>query len=278
MLPRPPRPYPRSVAHSNRALAFAAPPLILLIGAAALESLRLPAMLLLLFGVVASLLIERRSALVYGACLLVAVNLAWDSVTVPASLPGSGCADLLAPFAVHRAIGAALVLSCVVLVVRLMGAVPGDIGLRWTSRGVTLLSFAAIPALGAAAALLGPPLAEPFFGPVPSPTADLRAMAPALLFAIANASMEEAVYRGALLRWLKPTLGLASALAVQAFVFGLAHGVGTDFVGSPLPVMAATAAAGLGFGYLALRTGSLVLPIAIHVAFDISVYYGKACS
>ena len=87
--------------------------------------------------------------------------------------------------------------------------------------------------------------------------------------------MEEVAYRGALLRWLAPATGVLNALALQAFVFGLAHGVGTDFIGSPLPVMAATAAAGLLLGALALRTRSLLLPIAIHLALDIPVFYGK---
>ena len=41
--------------------------------------------------------------------------------------------------------------------------------------------------------------------------------------------------------------------------------------------MAATAAAGLILGALALRTRSLLLPIAIHVALDIAVFYGKVC-
>jgi membrane protease YdiL (CAAX protease family) len=90
--------------------------------------------------------------------------------------------------------------------------------------------------------------------------------------------MEEAAYRGALLRWLAPSVGLVSALALQAAVFGLAHGVGTDFIGSPLPVMAATAAAGLVLGALAIRTNSLLLPIALHIALDIPVYYGKVCA
>ena len=90
--------------------------------------------------------------------------------------------------------------------------------------------------------------------------------------------MEEVAYRGALLRWLTPVTGVVNALALQALVFGLAHGVGTDFIGSPLPVMAATAAAGLLLGALALRTRSLLLPIAIHLALDIPVFYGKVCS
>jgi membrane protease YdiL (CAAX protease family) len=105
----------------------------------------------------------------------------------------------------------------------------------------------------------------------------VSAVVPALLFAIANASMEEATYRGVLLRWVMRSHGPMLAMAVQAAAFGLAHGVGGAFAGSPLPVVAATAATGLAFGAIALRTGSLLLPIALHAALDIPIYYANAC-
>jgi len=75
------------------------------------------------------------------------------------------------------------------------------------------------------------------------------------------------------MRWRGPLV----AVAVQAAAFGLAHGVGGDFAGSPLPVMAATAAAGLALGAITLRTGSLLLPVALHAALDIPIYYANAC-
>lgn len=258
---------------------------IVLLAAAAFEPLRPAAMLFLLLGLSILVLWRSRTGrpavgdlLSFAGCLLVSVSLVWDSLGLPPSLPGgTSCADPLAPFALFRAVGAVVVLTCVVLVLRLVRAAPAEIGVRWPSRGWVVLSFAAVPAVGLAAVLIGPPLAEPFFGPVVPATADLRALVPALLFAIANASMEEAAYRGALLRWLTPTFGLAAAVALQAIVFGLAHGVGTDFVGSPLPVMAATTAAGLILGLLAIRTGSLLPVVAIHIALDIPVYYGRVC-
>jgi membrane protease YdiL (CAAX protease family) len=174
---------------------------------------------------------------------VVALNLAWGGVPLEA-VAGSdaACADRMAPFALLRVAAAVLVLASVGLVVRLARAAPADIGLRWPSRPIIVISLVVVPVVGAAAVLLGPPLAEPFFGPIALPTASLSSLIPALLFATANGTMEEVVYRGALLRWLTPVTGVASALALQAFVFGLAHGVGADFIGSPLPVMAATAA------------------------------------
>jgi membrane protease YdiL (CAAX protease family) len=270
----------------NRVSTVAALPLLLLVGAAAIESLRPPVMLLLLLSfVLAIVLAHGRDAVVpspaamaFAGCLVVALNLAWDGVPLSALLRGvTACADLMAPFAALRVVGALLLLACVGVIVRLLRGTPGEIGLRWPSRGWLVLSLAVVPIVGAAAILLGPRLAEPFFGPVSSLTVDPRGLVPAVGFALANASMEEVAYRGALLRWLTPVMGVTTALAFQALVFGLAHGVGTDFVGSPLPVMAATAATGLVLGALALRTRSLLFPIAIHVALDIPVFYGKVC-
>ena len=262
----------------NRATAIALLPLPLLIAAAAVESLRLPVLVALATGILAVLRTSRVAGLVWAACLLVAINLAWVGLRfVEATTPLTTCADRFWPFAGQRAVGAALVLVSAAIILGLVRVAPAEIGLRWPSRAATVLALAALPIVGVAAAFLGPTLARPFFGPVASPTTDIAGLAPALLFAVANASMEEVVYRGALLRWLTPVAGTASALALQAIVFGLAHGVGADFVGSPLPVMAATAAAGLLFGALALRTGSLALPIAVHIALDIPVFFGKVC-
>jgi membrane protease YdiL (CAAX protease family) len=264
----------------------AALPVLLLVAAAAFEILRVVVMVVLLAGLLASLAGRRGrpgwparpAVLAWAGCLVVSVNLAWDSIGLPTTLPsGANCTDLFSPFALLRAAGAIVVLGCLVVLVRLVGSTREEIGLRWPSRAWVIVSLAALPAIAIAAALIGPALAEPFFGRVPSAAADLGPLAPAAVFAIANSLMEEAAYRGALLRWLTPSIGLVSALALQAAVFGLAHGVGTDFIGSPLPVMAATAAAGLVLGALAIRTNSLLLPIALHIALDIPVYYGKAC-
>ena len=216
--------------------------------------------------------------LIYAGCFVVALNQAWGGVALATSAATpAACADRLAPFALLRLAGAVLVLTAVGAVLRLARAAAGEIGLRWPSRPWLVVSLAVVPTIGAVALLVGPQFAEPFFGPMSSPAADLRGLAFALVFALANATMEEVVYRGALLRWLMPLTGVAGAVVLQALVFGLAHGVGTDFVGSPLPVMAATAAAGMAFGVLALRTRSLLLPIAIHVALDIPVFFGKVC-
>lgn len=268
----------------NRVPASPLLPLFLLVAGAAVEWMRVPVLLLLLLGV-ASLVLARRSpdqragptVLVYAGCLVVALNMAWAGVPLGGSAEDLTCADRFAPFAILRVGGALLVLTFAWLIIRLVRADLADLGLRWPSRPWLVGSLVALPVIAAGAVLLGPILAEPFFGPISPMPADLLSLGPALAFAIANATMEEVAYRGVLLRWLAPVTGIASALALQGLVFGLAHGAGTDFIGSPLPVMAATAAAGLVLGALALRTRSLLLPIAIHVALDIPVFYGKVC-
>jgi membrane protease YdiL (CAAX protease family) len=125
--------------------------------------------------------------------------------------------------------------------------------------------------------VLGPPLSEPFFGPLPIRTGDLMAIVPAIVFAVANGVMEEVIYRGALQAWVARTAGAGTAIAAQAIVFGLAHGASQDFVGSPLPVVALMVAGGAIAGWIVVRTGSLAIPLALHVAVDIPLYYGNAC-
>jgi membrane protease YdiL (CAAX protease family) len=66
------------------------------------------------------------------------------------------------------------------------------------------------------------------------------------------------------------------AISVQAVGFGLAHG-GSDFLGPQLPVIAAMAAGGAIAAVIARRTGSLVLPIALHAAADIPMFLYAVC-
>ena len=99
---------------------------------------------------------------------------------------------------------------------------------------------------------------------------------PALVFATANGVSEELAYRGALMTWTARVTGTWTALVAQAVVFGLAHG-GPDVGGSPLVLMAVLGAGGFVAGWIALRTHSLLLPIAWHVALDLPLYAYLAC-
>jgi membrane protease YdiL (CAAX protease family) len=55
--------------------------------------------------------------------------------------------------------------------------------------------------------------------------------------------------------------------------------VGPDFL-NPLvavPVLVAVSAGGLIAGLIVQRTGSLLLPIVIHMALDVPLYYAFSC-
>ncbi|MEO8252706.1 MAG: hypothetical protein ABI578_09565, partial [Chloroflexota bacterium] len=148
--------------HLKQFPASAALPLLILVGAAAVEQLRLSAMLVLLLGLLVSLRVGRDATgrptvshvLVYAACLLVAITLVWDSLGLPASLPaGASCADLLSPFAIFRAAGAVVITTCLLLILRLTRGTPWELGLRWPSRTWVVASLVGLPAIGTAAAL-----------------------------------------------------------------------------------------------------------------------------
>ena len=69
---------------------------------------------------------------------------------------------------------------------------------------------------------------------------------------------------------------LAPALVGQAVVFGLAHS-GSDVIAYPLPLALAMGVGGLLAGVIAVRTRSLLIPIAVHVGFDLPIYFALAC-
>ena len=130
--------------------------------------------------------------------------------------------------------------------------------------------------LGPIGLILGASLARPFFGTFELDLSRPAFLVPALVFAIANGVMEELAYRGALLGWTSRVTGTWVALVGQAVVFGLAHG-GADVGGSPLVLMLALGAGGFIAGLIALRTRSLLVPIAWHVALDLPLYAYLAC-
>jgi membrane protease YdiL (CAAX protease family) len=215
--------------------------------------------------------------LAWAAAVPIAVSLTWGALPAPAIPPNAAsCADPFASHALWRVGEAGLVLAVLAVVAALVGGGRDVLGLRRPSRAVGLVALLGAVVVGPASVLLGPALAVPFFGQIRMTTGDPAALVPALAFALANGTMEEFAYRGALMGWSTPTLGPRVALVGQAVVFGLAH-LGPDFVGSPLPVLAAMVVAGLVAGWLVWRTGSLALPLALHIAVDIPLYYAFAC-
>jgi membrane protease YdiL (CAAX protease family) len=75
---------------------------------------------------------------------------------------------------------------------------------------------------------------------------------------------EEIAYRGYLIPYCRFWLPEWPALVAAALLFGIAH-----LYQGPAGVLM-TAVLGLGFGFIYVETGSLVLPIALHAAVDIS--------
>jgi membrane protease YdiL (CAAX protease family) len=152
-----------------------------------------------------------------------------------------------------------------------------SLALRMPARPVVRWSLVGFLVAGPIALLLGPILARPFFGDVGYDMSIVGAIVPALVFAIANGSMEEIAYRGALLGWSARVVGVWPAVIGQAVVFGLAHS-GSDVVGNGVPLMAALGVGGLVAGVITVRTHSLLLPMAIHIGLDIPLYYAFACA
>jgi membrane protease YdiL (CAAX protease family) len=152
-----------------------------------------------------------------------------------------------------------------------------SLSLRWPARGVVRWSAVAFLLTGPVALVIGPLAARPFFGEVGYDVTLVGAIVPALAFALANGTMEELIYRGALLGWSARVMGVGPAVIGQAVIFGIAHS-GSDVVGNGVPLMLALGVAGLVAGLIAIRTRSLLFPIAVHVGFDIPIYYAFACA
>jgi membrane protease YdiL (CAAX protease family) len=252
--------------------------LLVLIALAA--SALLPAIgpLALVVLVVAFVLSPRDSSLRWAAAAAMPVTLMFSwAWLVDGSITRTGldCAEPVSPLAFSRILEAIVVIGMIALLARRLGSRPGDLGLRRPSRSGLLLGVLAVATLPLLSLVIGPILAEPFFGPMQLELAP-AAIVPALALAVANGTMEELAYRGALMGWNSRVIGISAALVGQAAVFGLAH-LGDDFVASPLPVMVAVGLGGLAAGLIARRTGSLFLPIVVHICVDVPLYFAIVC-
>ncbi len=249
-------------------------PVALLALAAGVHDLRPPIVALLLAGFGVAHARGDPRAPGWAATLPVAFSLVWGLVPDPvAATDRSDCANPLSPPAVWRLGEAILALVCVVIVGRIIRADLRDLGIRPLAAPLALLAAVGAVLAGLSGLLAGERLAEPFFGSFALDLGQPGAIVPALVFAGSNGAMEEIVYRGSLQAWLG---GDAFALVAQALVFGLVH-TGSDVGGPAILVVAGMAVAGAIAGLIVRRTGSLALPIAIHIAFDITVYFYWAC-
>ena len=226
----------------------------------------------------------RTPSTVLAAVLPAAAILVWRSLPQPAAdVTGLDCVNLVAPPAVWRLLEAAVGLVAIgALVLDRTGSL-GELGFRRGSRRVRALAIAALlvvtPLSMYVATLVGQGrFGIPVFGEFSLDFSQPLALVPALVFAGSNALAEELAYRGAMRTWLTPSLGVTGANLAQAIVFGLAH-TGEDFVGleAAIPTMIAMVVVGFVGGVIARRTGSLTLPLAIHAAADIPIYFYYAC-
>jgi membrane protease YdiL (CAAX protease family) len=252
-------------------------PLGLILLAAAIQ----PARPFVLAALVAGFIVAtRREAPVrwaWAAPIPVAVALCWGLLTPPVADPGGAdCPVLTSPPAIWRLAEGGLVLGVLAILATVLRVRATDLLLRWPRRQVVWWSIGGAIVLGPVGLLLGAALAQPFFGSFSLDLSNLGFLVPALVFALANGVSEELAYRGALMTWSARVTGSWTALVAQAVVFGLAHG-GPDVGGSPIVLMGVLGVGGFVAGWIALRTRSLLLPIAWHVALDLPLYAYLAC-
>lgn len=214
----------------------------------------------------------------WAAAVPVALSLVWGTWPAPSgAADGSDCADPASPVASWRALEAIVVLTVLTGIAMALRATRSSLLLRWPARRHVRWAVLGLVLSGPVALVLGPLLARPFFGPIGYDLTSIGAIVPALVFAVSNGVMEELIYRGALMGWSAKVMGIGPAVVGQAVVFGLAHS-GADVVGPAVPLMLAMGAGGLLAGVIAIRTRSLLIPIAVHVGLDIPIYYAFACA
>jgi membrane protease YdiL (CAAX protease family) len=269
-----------TVQASRRARALSgvpegAGPLVVLVGAL-VPTLRPACALILLGGWLVLRLRSRPEAIAWAATIPVGVALAWPRIMGPdAPLGERGCVDLVSVIVVHRLVLATIVLGVVPVLAVAHRSGPAELGLRRPSMGEAAVAIAGCLALVAGGLLIGPTIARPFFGELDFPVPP-AALGPAILFGIANGVTEEVAYRGALQGWLSRVWPLWPAVGFQGLLFGIVH-AGPEVV-ALLPVhIAILAGVGIAAGLVRLRSGSLAVPIGIHVGADIALYVGLAC-
>jgi membrane protease YdiL (CAAX protease family) len=259
-------------------MARAGLPVALVAASAFVGPVRWLALVALLAGMV---MLRRRAdpaAWLWAALALVELRLAFVTVAPSVGASIADCANLLSAPAVARVVEAVVVFTGLAILTLWLRADRRSLSWRLPSAQVSVLAIAVPLLLIPLGLWLGPILARPFFGEIRLELGLPAAILPALLLAGSNGLMEETIFRGAVLGWGSRAIGVAGALVVQALLFGLTH-AGPDFVDpiAALPVLAAVTLGGLIAGWIVLRTGSLLLPIAVHVALDVPLYYAFAC-
>ena len=250
-------------------------PLLLLVGAVTLPGLAGVFLVVLTGGVAVA--VGRRVPVAWSwAAMVPAAAIATLRAFGPAATAWEEAACTLpsSPAVLWAVAEAALIIAATAALAMVLHAKTGDLALRrppayavrWAALGA-----AAILGGGLVGVIL---LVGPLFG---APDVDLGGLAfllPASVFAVALAVSEELAWRGALQGWLGKALGPWVAALAQAGVYGIAWGVA---LGSPVGGVLA-AAAGLLLGATVVRTRSLLVPLAWHVAFNVPFYVFIACT
>lgn len=248
----------------------------LLVLAALVPGWRPGVALLVLGGWVALALGRRRAAVGWAAAIPLAAAFTWPFVLGGDQPLGAlGCVEPFAVIAIRRLVVAVLVLGFVAGLARIHGSSTAELGLGRPGYAELAVAVGGLLALAVGGLVVGPVLAEPFFGRLEYER-PLGALLPAIVFGAANGTLEEVAYRGALQGWLTRVSPPAIAIGAQALIFGIAH-AGPE-VTALLPIhVALMTLVGLLGGLVVRRTGSLAIPIGIHVGADIALYYGLAC-
>ncbi len=259
--------------------ARSAVPLGLLVLAAAVPVLRAVVLAALAAGAAIAIWRDAPVRWAWAGAVPVALNLLWGGLIAESTnltaLVESDCSNPASPIAMARAFEAVLVLGALAGLAFILRATLASLSLRWPARRWVRWAVIGFLVSGPVALLVGPYLARPFFGDVGYELV-AAALVPALVFAVANGVMEEVIYRGALLGWSAKVMGLGPAVVGQAIVFGVAHS-GADVIGLQLPLMLALGVGGLLAGVIAVRTRSLLIPMAVHIGLDIPIYFAFAC-
>jgi membrane protease YdiL (CAAX protease family) len=250
-------------------------PVILLLGAL-VPGQRVLAFAGLAIGWAVLRLAHRPEAIAWAACLPVATAFLWPAVLGADEPVGDpACAD---PFAVIALRRVALAVAAAAVVAGLAVAHRADLaslGLRRPATWEMTVAIAGCLVLAVGGLVMGPLVARPFFGELAFPVPP-GALVPAVVFGVANGVTEELQYRGAMQGWLGWIAPRWVAIGVPALVFGIVH-AGPEVVALlPLHVALLTGV-GLAAGAVRAWTGTLAIPIGIHVGADIALYVGLAC-
>lgn len=185
----------------------------------------------------------------------------------------ASCATRVSSEVVWTIVEAVLVVAATAALAMVLHARAGDLAIRRPPKYAVrwaVLGAVAILGGGLVAVIL---LAGPSAWALDGRAGGLGLLVPASVFAVALAVSEELAWRGAFQGWLGRMLGPWIATLVQAGVYGLAWGVA---LGSPLGGLLA-ASGGLLLGATVLRTRSLVVALAWHIAFNVPFYVYIAC-